>query len=127
MRRPAIVALAVLAAPAVGAALSALACGDDDGPTGPDPVTIDVEVVDFRFEPAVVNASVGDTIRWTQRDQVPHTTTSRTPAPGEPGGFNETGLVEPGDVVEVELTRAGTIDYFCIPHPFMTGSIVVSQ
>jgi len=86
---------------------------------------IEVEVLNFSYQPATVNARVGDTIRWIQRDQVPHTVTTSNPAPTQPGGFDQT-LDAPGDHATVQMTRAGTIAYFCRPHPFMTGSIVVA-
>lgn len=87
--------------------------------------TIAVEVVDFSFRPAAVEARVGDTIRWIQRDAVAHTATSSNPPPEAPAGFDR-ALGERGDVEEVELERAGRIDYFCRPHPFMTGTVDVS-
>ena len=59
--------------------LPLVACGDDD-PIEPSGRTIEVEVLDFSFQPVMVNARVGDTIRWIQRDPVRHTATS-----GEPG------------------------------------------
>ncbi len=100
-------------------------CGDDD-PTEPGGRTIDVEVFDFRFQPVMVNARVGDTIRFTQRDKIPHTATSGEPGvPGE-GSLFDLGLEETGDVEEYRVTQSGTIPYFCRPHPFMTGSIVVA-
>ena len=101
-------------------------CGDDD-PTEPGGRTIDIEVLDFSFQPVMVNARVGDTIRWTQRGQVEHTATSGEPGvPGE-GSLFDLGLEETGDVEEYRATQSGTIPYFCRPHPFMTGSIVVAQ
>jgi plastocyanin len=101
-------------------------CGDD-GPTNPPGGdTIDVEVVDFSFQPVMVNARVGDTIRWTQRSEIPHTATSGEPGAPDQGVLFDLGLEETGDVEEFEVTEAGTIPYFCLPHPFMTGSIVVA-
>ena len=101
------------------------ACGDD-GPTGGDePRTIDVDVVDFAFVPAVAQARVGDTVRWTQRGVVLHTVTEGVRGAPVPGGFDEI-VTEPGDTVLVRVTEPGTIDYFCVPHPGMDGQIVVS-
>jgi plastocyanin len=110
----------------VGLATAALAfggCGDE--PTGPNGRIIEVEVVDFSFRPDSVDARVGDTVRWIQRDATPHTATSSNPPPDQPGGFDEP-LLEDGDAAEVALARSGVIAYFCRPHPFMTGTIVVA-
>lgn len=115
----------VLKGAATLALLALLACGDED-PTGRNGGRIhEVEIMEFAYVPGVLNARVGDTVRWIQRDAVPHTVTSTEPLPGQPGGFDEL-LNEDGDVVEVELERSGTIRYFCLPHPFMTGSIEVA-
>ncbi|MBA2566036.1 MAG: hypothetical protein H0V09_11535 [Gemmatimonadetes bacterium] len=100
-------------------------CGGD-GPSGPrdEPRTLDVEVVDFSYRPDTVNARVGDTIRWIQRDAIPHTVTAGTPAGPRPELFDEP-LDQVGAVVEVELTTSGTVSYFCRPHPGMLGTIVI--
>jgi plastocyanin len=99
-------------------------CGDD-GPTQPGGRTIDVDVFDFFFQPVMVEARVGDTIRWTQRGEIPHTATSGEPGSPDEGVLFDLELEETDDVEEFRVTRAGTIPYFCQPHHFMTGSIVV--
>ena len=100
-------------------------CGDDD-PVDPGGRTIDVEVFDFFFQPISVNARVGDTIRFTQRGQIPHTATSGEPGAPDAGAVFDLQIENTGDVVEFETTQAGTIPFFCRPHPFMTGSIAVA-
>jgi plastocyanin len=100
-------------------------CGDDD-PTEPGGRTIDVEVFDFFFQPVMVNARVGDTIRFTQQGEIPHTATSGEPGAPNVGVVFDLGLEQTGDVEDFTPTQAETIPYFCRPHPFMTGSIVVA-
>jgi plastocyanin len=109
--------LALLASPA--------GCGDD-GPTNPTPQTVEIEVFDFSFQPETVSVRAGDTVRWIQRGQIPHTATSGVPGAADAGALFDEPLGQTGDAAEVTLTRAGTFPYFCRPHPFMTGSIAVT-
>ena len=37
----------------------------------------------------------------------------------------DTGAIEPGAAVEETFAEAGTFDFICSFHPFMTGSVVV--
>jgi amicyanin len=77
-----------------------------------------VSIADFAFHPATVTVTAGDTITWTNDDAIVHTATSTT------GAF-DSGDLAPGDSYSVTFTTAGTYDYFCTPHPTMTGRIVV--
>jgi amicyanin len=77
-----------------------------------------VTIANFAFSPATVTVTAGDTITWTNDDAIVHTATSAT------GAF-DSGDLAPGDSYSVTFTTAGTYDYFCTPHPTMTGRIVV--
>jgi len=101
-------------------------CGDDGPMNPPRGRTIDVEVGDFFFQPVIVEAQVGDTIRWTQTGVIPHTATSGERGTSGEGSLFDFELVEVGDVAELELTAPDTIPYFCIPHFGMNGSIIVT-
>ncbi|HEX2766158.1 MAG TPA: cupredoxin family copper-binding protein [Candidatus Limnocylindria bacterium] len=77
-----------------------------------------VEIEDFAFTPATLTIQVGETVTWTNLDQVEHTATSTS------GAF-DSGLLGQGESYSVTFTEAGTYDYLCTPHPSMTGQIVV--
>ena len=77
-----------------------------------------VTISDFAFSPATVTITAGDTVTWTNTDPVVHTATSTT------GAF-DSGDIAQGDSFSVTFTTPGTYDYFCTPHPTMTGQIVV--
>jgi amicyanin len=77
-------------------------------------VTID----DPAFSPAALTITAGDTVTWTNNDTMIHTATSTT------GAF-DSGDLDPGDAFSFTFTTPGTYDYMCMPHPFMTGQIVV--
>jgi amicyanin len=77
-----------------------------------------VQIIDFAFAPATLTVTVGDTVTWTNMDQVVHTATSTS------GAF-DSGDLGQGESYSLTFTAAGTYDYLCTPHPSMTGQVVV--
>ena len=77
-----------------------------------------VAIADFAFSPATLTITAGDTVTWTNEDQIEHTATSTT------GAF-DSGLLGQGESYSFTFTTPGTYDYLCTPHPSMTGQIVV--
>lgn len=75
-----------------------------------------VQIRDFAFQPASVTISVGQSVRWTNRDQVAHTATGP--------GFDV--VLPPGRTGTATFTTAGRFAYICTPHSFMTGEVVVT-
>lgn len=92
-------------------------------PSGPPPaakVTI-VEppsVNDWGYSPARVVIQAGQTVTFTNSGQIAHTVTAKE------GAF-DTGLLKNGQSATIKFDKPGTYDYFCVPHPWMTGTIVV--
>jgi len=78
-----------------------------------------VEIRKFRFEPASLELVAGDTIRWINRDPVPHTATAQD-------STWSSGRIEPGSEWQMVGTRNTTPNYYCIYHPTMTGSVQVA-
>lgn len=77
-----------------------------------------MEIRALSFRQAKVTVSVGTTIRWVNRDLVPHTTTSV-------GDVWDSSLIQPGETFEFTFEEEGEYAYFCVPHPFMKGSVRV--
>ncbi len=86
--------------------------------SAPQPKTVHVTIEGFAFSPRSVKAKVGDTIIFTNKDTVGHTAT-------QSGGGFDTGLIVSGESKSITLSAAGTLNYFCVPHPNMTGTIAV--
>ena len=78
---------------------------------------IKVGIDNFTFNPQVVTVKAGDTVTWTNRDDIPHTV-------ADPGKFKSKAL-DTGDSYSFTFTTPGSFDYFCSLHPHMTGRIVV--
>ena len=78
---------------------------------------IKVGIDNFTFNPKVVTVKAGDTIVWTNNDDIPHTV-------ADPGKFKSKAL-DTGDSYSFTFTTPGSYGYFCSLHPHMTGTIVV--
>ena len=76
-----------------------------------------VDVEDFRFDPASITISVGETITWANVGGTTHTVTF--------DGGPDCGRIASGEGVSRVFDTAGTFDYICTIHPSMTGTVVV--
>ena len=70
---------------------------------------------------------VGDTIVWKNGDQAKHTITSGTIEDGPDGIFGGTEFLLPGEFYSFQFTEKGYYPYFCLIHPWMTGSVTVTS
>jgi plastocyanin len=82
------------------------------------PAGDEVEIADFKFQPAEIRVKRGGKLTWSNTDAAAHTATA------EDGSF-DTGTIEQKGSKSVTLERAGTIAYICDFHPYMTGKVVV--
>lgn len=80
---------------------------------------IEVQIVNFAFEPAAVTVPVGGTIVWVNNDSAPHTAT------GLDGSF-DSNIFDPGASFAWQFTEPGTVPYRCSLHPAMEGTIEVT-
>jgi outer membrane protein assembly factor BamB len=93
-----------------------------DTPT-PAGAVFEASMESLKFIPAEIVISVGTTVIWTNDDVVAHTVTQR--AKPEDQLFSSP-LLAPGESFSFTFDTLGTYAYFCMPHPFMTGTVVVS-
>ncbi len=82
-----------------------------------------VDIVDFAFSPGTIIVPPGTTVTWTNTGAQPHSATS-TVSETNPVKF-DSGILEPGASYSFTFDKAGTYDYFCVPHPFMRGKVIV--
>lgn len=85
---------------------------------GGKPSIVEVKIDNFSFAPATITVPVGTTVRWTNRDDIPHTVVS------DDGKFQSKTL-DTDDQYSYTFTKAGTYGYYCSIHPKMTGKVVV--
>jgi plastocyanin len=79
--------------------------------------TITVSIDNFTFAPNELKVKVGDTITWTNHDDIPHTVVSA-------GKFRSKTL-DTDDSFSFTFAATGDYKYFCSLHPHMTGMIKV--
>jgi len=84
----------------------------------PTPETMDVKIDNFTFGPAELTVSVGTTITWTNRDDIPHTVVSTDKV-------FKSKVLDTDEAFSFTFSAPGTFPYFCSIHPKMTGTVVV--
>jgi len=80
--------------------------------------TAEVKIDNFSFGPATITVTVGTTVTWINRDDIPHTVVSDDKL------FKSKAL-DTDDQFSFTFTKAGTYGYFCSLHPKMTGKVIV--
>ena len=96
-----------------------------------EPVTVDViipvgastqKIDQLYYDPQDITVSIGTTVKWTNNDEMIHTVTSGTLELG-PSGIFDSSILNAGSSFEHTFRSAETVDYYCIVHPWMTGSV----
>ena len=87
----------------------------NDQPSG---ASADVKIDNFSFGPKTLTVSVGTTVVWTNRDDIPHTVVSTD-------GVFKSKVRDTDEKFSYTFTKAGEYSYYCTIHPKMTGKVVV--
>jgi plastocyanin len=101
---------AMLSGPIIGAILAFGAVAAEEANT--------VSIDNFTFTPKELTVPVGTTVKWTNKDDIPHTVVDKNKA------FRSKPL-DTDDTFSFTFGNAGTFDYFCSLHPQMVGKIIV--
>jgi plastocyanin len=89
---------------------------------------VQVEIENLAFGPSEITIDVGKTIRWINRDEMPHTATSGDPEDEDAGSLWDSGVLAEGETFEHTFNEAGTFRYFCDFHPMtMRDALVIVQ
>jgi|ERR1700678_759485 plastocyanin len=112
------VVVAMLIGPAVGALLAFGAVAAQE----PNEVVID----NFTFGPQELTVAVGTTVKFINRDDIPHTVVDKNldKNADKSKAFRSKAL-DTDDSYSFTFASAGTFDYFCSLHPKMQGKIIV--
>ena len=78
---------------------------------------VSVTIDNFTFAPQQLTLKVGDSVTWTNHDDIPHTVVSA-------GKFRSKTL-DTDNSFSFTFTATGDYTYFCSLHPHMTGVIKV--
>lgn len=80
-----------------------------------------VAIRGFAFQPETVRVKRGTTVTWINCESATvdaHTSTSDAT-------LWESPFLAPGQTYSRTFDEAGAFGYFCVPHPFMRGAVVV--
>jgi plastocyanin len=96
-------------------------CFSDRPGTGPSPPASgnDVAIADFAFAPANLSVPTGETVTWTNMDDVAHTVSADNDA-------FDSGAFGAGTTFQLTAGPPGAYTYFCQIHPFMKGTLTVT-
>ena len=113
-------------------ALAGCGGGDDDGDSGgggsamaqaTPKAAVSDQIASFRFIPEDIVLAAGGTVTWTNRDKAPHTAETE---PGVPGAF-DTGRLDQGESKKIRFDKPGKVQFYCVYHRFMVGTIDVRE
>lgn len=80
----------------------------------------EVKIDNFSFVPKSLTVKPGETVRWTNRDDIPHVVVSTEKKFSSP-------VLDTDQAFSFTFKDPGSYPYFCKIHPTMTGTIVVSK
>jgi plastocyanin len=78
-----------------------------------------VHISNFTFGPKALTVKVGDTVTWTNDDDIPHTVVAADKS-------FRSKVLDTGQSFSFTFTKPGAVAYFCSLHPMMTGKIDVA-
>ncbi|MDE2591112.1 MAG: hypothetical protein KGL95_15750, partial [Patescibacteria group bacterium] len=76
------------------------------------------------YSPSLIDIKVGSTITWKNDDTVAHTVSTGTPNLGIDGRI-DSGIINSGKTFSYTFDNAGVYGYYCLIHPWMTGTVNV--
>ena len=82
-----------------------------------------VAIKDYMFAPMAIKVKVGTTVTWTNQDEVHHSVTADQASAAAPNS----PLFGKGESYSFKFTKAGTYTFHCMPHPYMHGTVIVTN
>lgn len=82
-------------------------------------VTGKVRIAKQAYAPQRVSIAAGEAVTWTNNDEMTHQVAFQALE------LDDSPLFAPGESMTITFDRAGEFAYYCGPHPWMTGSVVV--
>ena len=84
------------------------------------PAATEVKIDNFSFGPAAITVSVGATVTWINRDDIPHTVVSTDKV-------FKSKVLDTDEKFSFTFTKPGEFPYFCSIHPKITGKVIVTN
>lgn len=83
-----------------------------------------VNIQNYAFGPASMTVKKGTSVTWTNMDTARHDITVDD---GTPAGGPASELLAKGQMYSFTFNTVGTFKYHCSPHPYMHGSVTVTE
>lgn len=81
----------------------------------------EIKIDNFSFAPVKMTVPTGTTVKWTNRDDIPHTVVS------EDNKTFKSEVLDTNQEFTHTFRKPGTYRYFCSLHPRMEAEIVVGE
>jgi plastocyanin len=88
--------------------------------------TVTVTMKNSQFSPKTLTVKRGTTVKWVNEDTVRHNVVAANEN-DKSGLPSDNALFGKGGTYEFTFETIGTFEYKCTPHPFMTGTIEVTE
>nr|BBH95529.1 hypothetical protein KTA_37280 [Thermogemmatispora argillosa] len=86
--------------------------------------TVQIQIIEqnerYQFTPQTLTIKKGTRVVWLNKSDAPHTVTSTN------GAFADSGTIAAGATFTLLFTTAGTYQYHCSIHTYMTATIIVT-
>jgi len=96
---------------------------DDTAPAAQAETANQVTYKGFAVSPKTLKVKKGTTVTWTNQDAAEHDVTPDV----ETADFKASELFGKGETHSVTFNTVGTYSYKCSPHPYMKGTIEVTE
>jgi plastocyanin len=80
---------------------------------------VEVKIDNFTFGPDTLTVAAGTTVKWTNRDDIPHTVVSDDKA------TFKSKAMDTDESFSYTFNKPGTYTYFCSIHPKMVARVIV--
>lgn len=84
--------------------------------------TSSVKIQNFAFSPSAITVKKGTTVTWTNEDSAGHTVTETDSQSGP-----SSSTLSQGKSYSFTFNTVGTFHYDCTIHPYMTGTVTVTN
>lgn len=86
-------------------------------------------MADRAYQPNYLKIKKGETVTWINDDNMMHTVTSGTSdgSMRNPDGIFDSGSIKKGKTFSYTFNEVGEFPYYCTPHPWAQGTVIVEE
>lgn len=88
-------------------------------PKAAAPAVAPVRIIDYYYDPQQITVPAGARVVWTNLDADVHSVTSESP------GMFDSDELAPNGAFAFTFNQPGEYDYYCVPHDYMKGKVIV--